>query len=567
MASKNELIEIRMRLLGAKEVAEGTGTATKGIKGVGTAARRTSAETSKASKATNVLSTGYSKLGQAARYGLGFIGVGGIFALEKAVENTQELSKTTIGLNRNLGLSTQEGSRWAAVAHARGIASTALNMSFTKLGKAFVEANRKGGTARTGLNQLGIGMAETERGAHDFGYALELVARKFGAADAGPRRQAAALSLLGKGYSTVLPLFAQGSKGLKEQLEWADKYGVTLDGKTNKSLMDMVNAERESKVAMLGLQVSMTKALMPAIDAGEGQLQKFIQTLNDPKMSGDEKILAIEKQFEELEDFLLKAIADALPKVAEEGGDLGVKLAEAVWTGFENSDLAGKLVIGAWLFKFLGGFNLIGTLGAKVGGKLATSLGTRFLETVAPYFAAEAGIEGLGSAIGSQMGGLKTLFGSKGKVLGAAMGGAAAGALGAELLFGIEAQLHHKLFDILELINPEGTDSTSLEEGTEYLRGLGYTHISLNRDGSINAINPEGKPVREVNRGGRWIDTPQHRAGHRQGSTHRPQSRRRTKPQYRMNSLGGEKHIHLHWNGHEVAKGVLREGEDAAALR
>jgi hypothetical protein len=410
MASKQDLIEIRMKLLGAKEVAEGTGVAKKGIKGVGEATRKTSKESSKAAKANSVLTKSYGALGRAAKYGLGFIGVGGVFALEKAVENTAELSKVTIGLNRNLGLSTKASSRWAAVAHARGIASPALTMGMTKLGKSFVEANRKGGTARTGLNMLGITQAETTKGAHDFNYALGLVANKFGEAAAGPKRQTAAMALLGKGYSTLLPLFSSGNKGLQEQLHWADKYGVTLDGKTNKALMDMVNAQRESKVAMLGLQVSMTKALMPAIDAGEGQLQKFIATLNDPRMSGAEKITAIEGQFEHLENKLIAIITDAVPKVAEQGGTLGWKLGGAVWTGFKNSGLEGKIVVSAWMLKYLGGFGLIGNLGGRVGKKLATSLGWSFLEKVAPYFAAEAGVEGFGPTVARRFEGVRPMF-------------------------------------------------------------------------------------------------------------------------------------------------------------
>jgi hypothetical protein len=566
MASKNELIEIRMKLLGAREVAEGTGVAQKGIKGVGTAASRTTRETTKAHKATSVLSKGYGQLGRAARYGLGFIGVGGVFALEKAVENTAELSKVTTGLNRNLGLSVKVGSEWAAVAHARGIASTALNMGFTKLGRSFVEANRKGGTARTALNQLGITQAQTEKGAHNFAYALDLVSKKFGKAEAGPRRQSAAMSLLGKGYSTVLPLFAQGNKGLQEQLHWADKYGVTLDGKTNNALMEMVNAQRESKVAMLGLQVAMTKALMPAIDAGEGQLQKFIATLNDPKLTTTQKIVRIEKQFEDLEEFLLKAIASALPKVAEQGGQLGVKLAEAVWTGFRHSDLAGKLVIGAWLFKFLGGFSLIGRLGARVGAKLATALGWKFLETVAPYFAAEAGVEGLGSALGSQMGGLKTLFGSKGKILGSAMGVAAAGALIAEIVFAVE---NSEEIAGLSLFNTPKADASSREEEATHLESLGYKVLDFPANPNLlNVVSPTGKHerVRAGKRGGWTLDS-ERQARHQQHRRQQHQGRPRANIERRIDWRGLPPiHVHTYIDGREVALSVARHAGNAAAL-
>lgn len=364
-----------MRLLGARQVAEEAEKGAKGIKSVGTAAGRTGSATARTAKHTSVLTNGYRQLGKAARYGIGFLGVGGLFALQSAITNTEELSKTTTGLNRNLGLSTQVGSQWAAVAHARGIATTALNMSFTKMGKSFVEANRKGGTARTALNQLGITQAQTTKGAHNFNYALGLVSKKFGEAEAGPKRQSAAMSLLGKGYSTVLPLFAQGSKGLQEQLHWANEYGVTLDGKTNKSLMDLVNAQRQSKVAMLGLEVGFTKMLLPAIKGAEGEFQLFSRTLNDPKLSNTEKITKIGEQFERLENKLITLISDALPKVAEHAGQLGIKMAGALWHGFVHSSPIGKLAIAAWMFDVFGGKEVMKAGAKKVGGEIGTEMG------------------------------------------------------------------------------------------------------------------------------------------------------------------------------------------------
>lgn len=374
-ASKNELIEIRMKLLGARQVAEEAEKGSKGISSVGKAATRSSKETSKASKATTILSGSYSKLGKAARYGVGFLGAGGLFALKDAVENTEELSKTTTGLNRNLGLSTQAASRWGAVFHSREIDAKAGMMSFTILGKRMVEAARKGGTALTPFHQLGLSQEDAAKGAKNFQWGLLKVADALGKARGGSVRQAAASALLGKGYATILPLFSEGTKGLKEQLNWADKFGVTLSGKTNKGLTEMIQAQRENKVAMLGLQVSMTKALMPAIKGGDDQLQEFIATLNSPKLSAAQKITRIQKQFEGLEDDLVNAITKALPKIAENGGVLGLKLAEAVWEGFRHSNFLGKLVIAAWIFKAFGGEALVMSGARKVGTRIGAEMG------------------------------------------------------------------------------------------------------------------------------------------------------------------------------------------------
>lgn len=515
MALSDELLAIRLELKGVREAVEGFKSVDKAQESVSHSTTKAGAAASRAEKKTSGLTRAYQSLGKTARWGLGFLGVGGVFALKSAIEHSEELSKTTTGLTRNLDLSTNVASRWGAVAQARDIDSKSLTMSFTTLSKQMTEAGRKGGTLLTPFHQLGITQAEAKKGSKDFEWGLMRVTRALGEAHGGAVRQTAAQKLLGRGYQTILPLFSEGTKGLKEQLHWADKYGVTLDGKTNSSLMDMVQAQRESKVAMLGLQLSLTKALMPAIEGGEKELQKFIATLNDPNMSGDEKIAAIEKQFEHLEDKLVDVLTAALPSMAEHGGELGVKLAGAIWHGFIHSDTLGKLVIGAWLFHAMGGFGMIGSLGARVGGKLATSLGWKFLATVAPYFAAEAGVEGLGAALTSQMAGLRTLFAAEGAILGTALGVAAVAALVAEIAFAVT---HREELFGPDLIFTPKLDATTREEEALKLREEGYTNVGFLPNGGIAATTPSGKHIVENSHGGGpWK---RHPAGGGQGSSH-----------------------------------------------
>lgn len=408
MALSDELLQIRLELKGVRETVSGleaTGKATKGISGATTKA---ATESGKAEKKTSRLTRAYNGLGRAARWGIGFLGIGGVFALKSAVDNTEELAKTTAGLSRNLDLNSKTASRWGAVAHARDIDSKSLTMTFTILARRMTDAARKGGTLLTPFHQLGLTQEDAAKGAHNFQWGLMRVAKALGDAEGGSKRQAAAQQLLGRGYSTVLPLFAEGTKGLQEQLHWADKYGVTLDDKTNSSLMDMVQAQRESKVAMLGLQVGLTKTLMPAIDAAEGQFQTFVQTLNDPNLTTDEKINRIEAQFSRLEDDLIQLIQDALPKIASEGGQLGVKLAGAVWSGFWHSDALGKLVIGGWLLSKSG---LLSGVGGKAGKLMARGLLRIFVPTIAAELAA-------GSTLSQVM---QTRFRSMGVLSGRAM--------------------------------------------------------------------------------------------------------------------------------------------------
>jgi hypothetical protein len=395
VAPEDELIAIRLELKGLRETISGITAVDKAQKGLGTSTTKAGAAAEKAEKKTSRLGAAYARLGRTAKYGLGFLGVGGVFALKSAVDASEDLAMATSGLTRNFGFNTNVASRWAAVMHGRSVEPKALTMAFATLSSKMVETARSGGTLLTPFHQLGITQEEVARGAKDFEWGVLRVAKALGEEEGGARRSTAAKALLGKGFQTLTPLFSEGVEGLKEQLHWADKYGVTLSTTTKDGLMDMVVAGRESKVAMLGLQVAMTRALMPAIEAGEDELHTFIATLNDPDLSAEQKLRRIERQFLGIEDALINIITDAAPKIAEHGGELGIKLAGAVWHGFVNSNLLGKIVIGGWIFSMLGGEALVMAGAKKVGGKIGTRLGIGLVLGAVGAFAAKELVDSL----------------------------------------------------------------------------------------------------------------------------------------------------------------------------
>lgn len=373
--SSRDLIELRMKLVGEKLVVTGNKNVRKSIEGVSKATSDTAAKQRYAERTSSRLTSSYKKLGSAAKWGLGFLGVGGVLAVKSSIAATEELAKSTSSLTRNFGFSTNVASRWAAVMHSRESDPKALSQALGTLSAKLVQAGREGGTALTPFHLLGMSQEEVAHGARDFEWGLLRVADALGEEAGGAKRSAAAKALLGKGFQLLTPLFSEGTKGLKEQLHWADKYGVTLNTTTNDGIMEMVSAQRENKVAMLGLQLSLTKALMPAIHAGDEELQKFIATLNSPHLTAEQKVRRISHQFLALENDVVKVIEQALPTIAEHAGHLGVVMAKSLWHGFRNSDVVGKLVIGAWIFHLFGGEALVKAGARRVGGKIGTSMG------------------------------------------------------------------------------------------------------------------------------------------------------------------------------------------------
>ena len=555
----DDLIQIRMKLAGGRAVVEGLGATTKATKELEGATGRAAYTSERASKKQLSLGRAVSSMGTQAKIALGFLGVGGVFAIESAIHATEELGKTTAGLTRNFDFATNVASRWGAVAFARGIDSKALSMTFGTLSTKLTTAAREGGKALLPFHQLGLTQEDAAKGAHNFQWGLLKVADALGDEEGGAKRAAAAKALLGKGYSTLLPLFSEGAAGLKEQLKWADEYGVTLSGKTNDAIMEMVTSQRELKVAQLGLQVSMTKALMPAIKAGEDQVKEFIKTLNDPHLSADQKIAAIQKQFEGLETDLIRVIERALPGIAEHAGELGLKMAGAVWHGFTHSDLKGKLLISAWLFKAMGGGSLIsaeasriGTMiGTKVGSKIAAGIvlglvGYEIWEHLSKQTKAEVILWAEGAAIDFVNYFIRTY-----------------NEYSPLSWLGLDVdeveRAHHALTPAEAFAPPVGSGAHVGKGATREAAGRSVAEKRKSYKNLWGVAPPPGPPP--------WPPPSSKRSGLTR-SLGTPEL-----PRLNLGALGGTQpgrrrplHVHLHLKGKQVAEAVIDEAEDAAAL-
>jgi murein DD-endopeptidase MepM/ murein hydrolase activator NlpD len=97
----------------------------------------------------------------------------------------------------------------------------------------------------------------------------------------GTERAALGMKLFGRGWQTIVPLMNDGNKGMREQLALADKYGVTLNGKTVKSVKELIIAQREAKFASMGLQVTLGTTLVPTLTKVVTAANHFVLGMRD----------------------------------------------------------------------------------------------------------------------------------------------------------------------------------------------------------------------------------------------------------------------------------------------
>lgn len=285
------------------------------------AAKRSAAAQRKASD-PGLLRRGAGGVAGAGRHAVALVaGVASVAAAEKAVSVTETLAKTTLTLHNSFGLVVKDASRWAAVSMARGADGKQMTMGFKALATAVrnarvatggqtealdklreknalkiaqaeqdasrmkdqheaqrkltrvqvaaaqAEADLAGKTASSAkvFQQLGISQQDLVKHGNDMNWVLRAVSDGLARMPRGTDKAAVSAKLFGRTWTTIAPLIRDGSKSLDEQLRMADKYGATMGVSTVAELQKHIKAEREAKLAVLGLQVAFGTKVAPTL--------------------------------------------------------------------------------------------------------------------------------------------------------------------------------------------------------------------------------------------------------------------------------------------------------------
>jgi hypothetical protein len=391
----NDDLNIHVRLTGARAAGAeakglraeivGVGKATGGAASASGRWNRASAETEKRGRSqgrvfkglgSTVGGLGKSYLGAAK----GILAAGAAFAsyegVKSAISTTTELGKTTIGLSKNLGLSTQAASEWAAVAKTRGVDAKALNMSFGTLSKNIDASSKAGSSQAKAFEQLGVPLSVLKKG--NFQEVLGSVSDRLNKMGPGAERTALSMRLFGRGWQTIVPVLRDGSKGMQEQLDLAKKYGATFGGKTIKSVGDLVKAQREAKFATLGLQIAIGTTLTPILTKVIGKFSQFVLQMRQGKGAGGELRHTLENIWRSAKPVVVWFGRAAVNLGKFAGNHHGAREGSvALLLAYEGApaDGFGGAIAGAWkLYKVLKGDRGRG-FGAKIAGELISKIG------------------------------------------------------------------------------------------------------------------------------------------------------------------------------------------------
>jgi hypothetical protein len=207
--------------------------------------------------------------------------IASVAGAKKAISVTTDLAKTTLSLNKNLGIGVKRASEFAAVLKSRGVETTKVNMAFGTLSKQVKSAGEGSAKAAGNFQKLGISQRQLATLKPDA--LMGRIADGMKKLGPGTQRTAIGMTMFGRGWQQIVPLLRGGSAEMNNQLALADKYGATFGGKTIKSMQQWIQAQRESKLAMMGLQVTFTTTVVPALTAVMNGVSHFIANLRAGK--------------------------------------------------------------------------------------------------------------------------------------------------------------------------------------------------------------------------------------------------------------------------------------------
>jgi len=190
----------------------------------------------------------------------------------------EQLDKTAQKLN----MTATEVSKWNALATTAGMSTQSFASSATRLERAMFAAANGGKAQKAAFDQLGISI---DKNSTATGTLLQ-ISDKFKNMENGPKKIAAAMTLMGRSGAEMIPIFNQGSEAIREQFELADQYGAVVSESMQAAGLAVDNAMDEMSLGMQGVKNTLFEALAPAIVATTEFMNDMIKAFIDSYRAG-----------------------------------------------------------------------------------------------------------------------------------------------------------------------------------------------------------------------------------------------------------------------------------------
>ena len=204
-------------------------------------------------------------------------------AAKDAIKTTLDLGEATEKLTAITGLDTKTASTWIEAMKVRGVQSKQVSVSFITLSKNIRNAQEGSKTAKKAFDELGISQKELKNDTVQ--QAIGQVADGLKNLKDPADRAALAQQLFGRGAQALIPVLAQGKKGVDDMLASTQKLGAYLPDNT-KQFSDAVDTQRKFGLALDGLKITFTTAVLPLLISAADAVTKFVGQIRSGQGAG-----------------------------------------------------------------------------------------------------------------------------------------------------------------------------------------------------------------------------------------------------------------------------------------
>lgn len=193
-----------------------------------------------------------------------------IVSVKSVLKEADDLNKES----QALGVYVEWLSKFRYAGDLANISSDQLRNGLRQLTKQVEEAENGTGNGGKMFSLLGINITDVTGRVRTLDQLLPELADRFQNYAEGPRKTALALELFGRDGLRWIPLLNQGSQGLRENAEEAQRLGIVIGGDLARKSEEFRDNVTRIEAALHGMKVEMASGLLPT-------LSRFIQELND----------------------------------------------------------------------------------------------------------------------------------------------------------------------------------------------------------------------------------------------------------------------------------------------
>lgn len=203
-----------------------------------------------------------------------------VFAIDKIAEFTRrmgELGERTVYMAAATGQTPHQFSLLTTELRLAGGDAENASRTIERLGTNIQEAlTTKSSTAAKATHSLGITQEELQRASRDTGYAIDLLARKWGEFANDLTKSADFRALLGRGFEALIPVLLKLAEAQDKVKAKAEATGLVLTNQEAQALADTGEKVHELALTLEGAGVRGFIKIKGAIDKAVDGLKSFI---------------------------------------------------------------------------------------------------------------------------------------------------------------------------------------------------------------------------------------------------------------------------------------------------